>query len=178
MKIPGGQRQFLIAIVTLFTPALANAETTYVVAAGLIDTLNEKYIENPVVEIEGHRIVSVTENGSAPNGAAVIDLSDSTLVPGLADVHAHLGWYASDTNYSFLGVSHTDEAVRSVINAKVLLNAGFTMVRSTGSNGYADVSVRNAVDEGRIPGPRLKVSGPSASPAVIATRICLPRNGK
>ena len=88
MKIRGGQRQFLIAIVTLFTPALANAETTYVVAAGLIDTLNEKYIENPVVEIEGHRIVSVTENGSAPNGAAVIDLSDSTLVPGLADVHA------------------------------------------------------------------------------------------
>ena len=161
MKIPGGQRRFLIAIVTLFTPALAIAETTYVVAAGLIDTLDEKYIENPVVEIEGHRIVSVTENGSAPDGAAVINLGDSTLVPGLADVHAHLGWYASDTNYSFLGVSHTDEAVRSVINAKVLLNAGFTMVRSTGSNGYADVSVRNAVDEGRIPGPRLKVSGPS-----------------
>ena len=103
----------------------------------------------------------MTPNGVIPDNATIIDLGDATLVPGLADVHAHLGWYATDTNYSFLGVSHADEAVRSVINAEVLLMAGFTMVRSTGSNGYADVSVRNAIDEGRIPGPRLKVSGPS-----------------
>ena len=152
---------FLAALTATLCSSIAAAETTYITARGLVDTLAERYVDNPLVEIEGNRIVSVTEDGSAPAGMTVIDLGDATLVPGLADAHAHLGWYATDTNYSFLGVSHTDEAVRSVINAKVLLEAGFTMVRSTGSNGYADVSVRNAIDEGRIPGPRLKVSGPS-----------------
>lgn len=154
-------RAILIWIAGLCLSAPATADSTFVIAGTLVDTVEERLIRNPVVEIDGNRIVSVTSNGAVPQGAAVIDLGDATLVPGLADVHAHLGWYATDTNYSFLGVSHTDEAVRSVINAKVLLEAGFTMVRSTGSNGYADVSVRNAIDEGRIPGPRLKVSGPS-----------------
>ena len=153
--------RFRLFLVAVLWSSACFAETTYLTAGGLIDTLEETYVDNPLVEIEDNRIVAVTEDGSAPAGATVIDLGDATLVPGLADVHAHLGWYATDTNYSFLGVSHTDEAVRSVINAKVLLEAGFTMVRSTGSNGYADVSVRNAIDEGRIPGPRLKVSGPS-----------------
>lgn len=153
--------KLLTASAILVITSAAAAESTFIVAGGLVDTLEERWIPNPVVEIDGERIIAVTANGSAPDDATVIDLGDATLVPGLADVHAHLGWYATDTNYSFLGVSHTDEAVRSVINAKVLLEAGFTMVRSTGSNGYADVSVRNAIDEGRIPGPRLKVSGPS-----------------
>lgn len=153
--------KLLTASAILVITSAAAAESTFIVAGGLVDTLEERWIPNPVVEIDGERIIAVTANGSAPDDATVIDLGDATLVPGLADVHAHLGWYATDTNYSFLGVSHTDEAVRSVINARVLLEAGFTMVRSTGSNGYADVSVRNAIDEGRIPGPRLKVSGPS-----------------
>ena len=154
-------RAILIWIISLALSVPAMADTTFVVAGSMVDTIEERLILHPVVEIDSNRIVSVTSNGIVPDDATVIDLGEVTLVPGLADVHAHLGWYATDTNYSFLGVSHTDEAVRSVINAEVLLMAGFTMVRSTGSNGYADVSVRNAIDEGRIPGPRLKVSGPS-----------------
>ena len=141
--------------------AVASAQVSYISADLLVDTLDERVIENPVVMIDGNIIVAVTANGSVPSGATHIDLSGKTLVPGLADVHAHLSWYATDTNMSFLRVSHTDEAIRSVINAKVLLEAGFTMVRNTGAGGYSDVSVRNAINEGRIPGPRLKVSGPS-----------------
>jgi imidazolonepropionase-like amidohydrolase len=139
----------------------AAANTTYVTAARLIDPIDEEMILNPVVKIEDNRVVSVVANGTVPIGASRIDLGDATILPGLADVHAHLSWYATDTNVSFLSVSHTDEAIRSVINAEVLLLAGFTSVRNTGAGGYSDVSVRNAINEGRIPGPRLKVSGSS-----------------
>ena len=150
--------------VCLFLASLASEvrpETTYLTAGSLVDPLNDGMVRDPVVEIEDGRIVSVTAGGTVPANATRIDLGDATLLPGLADVHAHLSWYATDTNFSFLSVSHTDEAIRNVINAKVLLMAGFTMVRNTGAGGFSDVSVRNAIDEGRIPGPRLKVSGPS-----------------
>ena len=139
----------------------AFADTAYLSAGSLIDPITERLIENPVVEIVDGRIASVTVNGEAPPGARHIDLGDATLLPGLADVHAHLSWYATDNAFTFLTVSHADEAIRSVVNARVLLLAGFTTVRSTGAGGYSDVAVRNAINEGRIPGPRLKVSGPS-----------------
>lgn len=161
MKIQSLLQPFLVCTTCLLIVAQASAETTYLIAARLVDPIGEKLIRNPVVEIEENRILSVVANGRVPGGATSIDLGDATLVPGLADVHAHLSWYATDTNVSFLSVSHTDEAIRSVINAKVLLMAGFTAVRNTGAGGYSDVSVRNAINEGRIPGPRLKVSGPS-----------------
>lgn len=139
----------------------ASAESSYVIATRLVDPVRERLVLNPVVEIRDNRIVSVATDATPPAGARIIDLGDSTLLPGLADVHVHLSWYATDTNVSFLSVSHTDEAVRSVVNANVLLMAGFTMARNTGAGGYSDVSVRNAIDQGKIPGPRLRVSGPS-----------------
>ena len=150
-----------LATVLLLWTAQAGAQSTYIVARALVDPLAEKLVQNPVVEIDGNRIVAVEPDGAVPEGARTIDLGDATLVPGLADVHAHLSWFATDTNVSFMGVSHTDEAIRSVVNAKVLLMAGFTMVRNTGAGGYSDVSVRNAINTGWIPGPRLKVSGQS-----------------
>ena len=150
-----------LTAVLLLWVAQAGAQTTYIVARALVDPLAERLVQNPVVEIDGNRIVSVEPNGVVPEDARSIDLGDATLVPGLADVHAHLSWFATDTNVSFMGVSHTDEAIRSVVNAKVLLMAGFTMVRNTGAGGYSDVSVRNAINTGWIPGPRLKVSGQS-----------------
>ena len=139
----------------------ADAETTAVIAGALVDPLDGGIVRNPVVEIDDGVVVSVTRGGDVPEVDRVIDLGDATILPGLADVHAHLSWYATDTNVSFLMVSHTDEAIRSVVNAKVLLLAGFTTVRNTGAGGYSDVSVRNAINEGRIPGPRLQVSGSS-----------------
>ena len=139
----------------------ADAETTAVIAGALVDPLDGGIVRSPVVEIDDGVVVSVTRGGDVPEVDRVIDLGDATILPGLADVHAHLSWYATDTNVSFLMVSHTDEAIRSVVNAKVLLLAGFTTVRNTGAGGYSDVSVRNAINEGRIPGPRLQVSGSS-----------------
>jgi len=89
----------------------------------------------------------------------VIDLGSVTLLPGLADLHTHLTWNPSDFGYNGLAVSITDEAVRGVVNARKTLMAGFTVARNLGASGYADVSIRDAIADGSIPGPRLQVSG-------------------
>ena len=150
-----------VCLVLVLSALDAQAEKIYLAAGALVDPLTERMIENPIVEIEDGVIVSVSSYDDSTEPLTSINLGGATLLPGLADVHAHLSWYATDTNVSFLSVSHTDQAVRSVINAEVLLLSGVTTVRNTGAGGYSDVSVRNAIDAGRIKGPRLKVSGSS-----------------
>lgn len=161
MQIRHAMHSLALSLLLLLLATEVNAETSYLVAGWLVDPLGEELIQNPVVRIDNGKIVSVTPNGSIPETATAIDLGDATILPGLADVHAHLSWYATDTGFTFLTVSHSDEAIRSVVNAKTLLMAGFTTVRNVGSGGFSDVATRNAIDEGRVPGPRLQVSGPS-----------------
>ena len=164
IRVSRRQSDITFRVTLLFlclTPLAASAEVTYLTAGSMIDTLDGSTVENPVVEIEDDKIKSVTSGGAIPGGATIIDLGDATIIPGLADVHAHLSWYATDNAFTFLTVSHSDEAIRSVVNSKVLLMAGFTTVRNTGAGGFSDVSTRNAINEGRVPGPRLQVSGPS-----------------
>jgi imidazolonepropionase-like amidohydrolase len=136
-----------------------HAESIYLVAASLIDPLNGSVISNPVVEIQGDRIVAVRSDGKVPGNARVYDLENATLLPGLADLHVHLTWNPSDLGYEGLAVSTTDEAIRGVVNAGKTLMAGFTVARNLGATGYADVSLRDAIADGSIPGPRLQVSG-------------------
>ena len=139
------------------------AESTYVVAGSLIDPLQGKVIRNPVVEIQGDRIVAVTPDGAAPDHAEVVNLGEATILPGLADLHTHLTWYSTDFGYEQLGISETDEAIRGAVNARKTLMAGFTAARNLGESAYASVSLRDAINEGRLPGPRLQASGPSLS---------------
>lgn len=149
----------VLLILSLLLAGMVHAESTYLVAGSLIDPLKGKVIRNPVVEIQGDRIVSVTSGGTVPDQAEVIDLGSATILPGLADLHTHLTWNPSDLGYTGLAVSITDEAIRGVVNARKTLMAGFTIARNLGATGYADVSVRDAIDSGSIPGPRLQVSG-------------------
>jgi imidazolonepropionase-like amidohydrolase len=150
-------------LLILVNPAslFAQDDTIYLLAGTLIDTLNGQSISDPVVEIRGDRIVSVTPGGSVPTGATIIDLSGAPILPGLADLHTHLTYYSTDFGYQFLGVSKTDEAIRGVVSARKTLMAGFTAARNLGASGYSDVSLRDAIDDGVIAGPRLQVSGPS-----------------
>jgi imidazolonepropionase-like amidohydrolase len=150
-------------LVLLAQPAFANAQddTVYLVAGTLIDTLGGERVSNPVVEIRGDRIVSITSGGAVPQGAEVIDLGSATILPGFADMHTHLTGYATDFGYQSLAISKTDEAIRGVVNARKTLLAGFTVARNLGASGYSDVSLRDAINDGRIWGPRLQVSGPS-----------------
>ena len=78
-------------------------------------------------------------------------------------MHTHLTYDLEDLGFQSLAVSETDEAIRGVANARKTLLAGFTAARNLGASGYSDVSLRNAINDGRVPGPRLQVSGPSLS---------------
>jgi imidazolonepropionase-like amidohydrolase len=157
-------RLFLLLVHLLPTTAVVAADDArYLVAGALIDTLEGTRVTNPVVEISGDRIVSVTAGGSIPDGAEVIDLGDATLIPGLADMHTHLAFYDTDFGIDMLSLSSADYTVRAVVNARRVLMAGFTAGRDLGAPGFEVVSVRTAIDEGHIPGPRLQASGPAIS---------------
>jgi imidazolonepropionase-like amidohydrolase len=151
----------LLAACCALLPGLALAQTTYLKAAALVDPLEGKVHGNPLVAIEGERIVAVTFGGQAPAGAELIDLGAATLLPGLADMHTHLTAYVSDNGYARLQISPTDQAIRGVVNARKTLLAGFTAARNLGAAGFSDVALREAINAGRVPGPRLQVSGPS-----------------
>ncbi|MDX1556370.1 MAG: amidohydrolase family protein [Xanthomonadales bacterium] len=138
-----------------------HAQTTWLTADAMIDPISGKRVENPVIGIEDGRIVSVERDKDIPGDAEIIALSGLTLLPGLADLHTHLTWYVSDSGWNALAVSHTDEAIRGVVNARKTLMAGFTVARNLGAGGFSDVSLREAINAGRVPGPRLQVSGPS-----------------
>jgi imidazolonepropionase-like amidohydrolase len=156
----------LLLLLVLLLPAsavVAADDARYLVAGALIDTLEGTRIANPVVEISGDRIVSVTAGGSIPEGAEVIDLGDATLLPGLADMHMHLAFYDTDFGIEMLSLSTADYTVRAVVNARRVLMAGFTAGRDLGAPGFEVVGVRNAINDGQIPGPRLQVSGPPIS---------------
>lgn len=163
MRTSNAHRSEILLMLVLSLVGIARAESTYIVAGSLIDPLQGKAISNPVVEIQGERIVSVKAEGNVPDGADVIDLGDATILPGLADLHTHLTWYTTDLGFNRLTVSETDEAIRGVVNARKTLMAGFTAARNLGSTGYSSVSLRNAINEGRVPGPRLQVAGPALS---------------
>lgn len=154
-------RLVLIALCLGVVGGSLQAETVYVKAAKLVDPIEGKLLDDPLVAIDGERITAVDFGEVAPEGAQIIDLGDATLLPGLADMHTHLTFYASDNGYDSLAVSYTDQAVRGVVNARKTLMAGFTAARNLGADGYSDVSLRDAIDSGRVPGPRLQVSGPA-----------------
>ncbi len=151
----------ILLVLTLSNLAFAQNDSTYVVADALIDTLDGKRVSNPVIEIRADRIVSVTPGGTVPAGAKTIDLGSATILPGFADLHTHLTYYVTDFGYQSLAITKTDEAIRGVANARKTLMAGFTAARNLGAAGYSDVSLRDAINDGRIPGPRLQVSGPA-----------------
>jgi imidazolonepropionase-like amidohydrolase len=122
----------------------------------LLDVGTGRYEENVLLTVDAGRFTAV--GGS---GAPAIDLSDLTCLPGLIDAHAHLTSDPRTAGYKSLGVSVPRSALAGARNARITLHAGFTTVRNVGSKGFADVALRDAIQEGDIEGPRLLVSGPS-----------------
>jgi imidazolonepropionase-like amidohydrolase len=148
-----------------FTQQPANASepvTTLVHAGHLLDVKTGKMLDNVTVTIKGDRIASVTTGGAAPKGAHVIELPNATLLPGLIDAHTHLTFDPS-FGYQELGVSIPKEALIGAKNARITLEAGFTTVRNVGARGYTDIALRDAINEGMVPGPRMLASGPPLS---------------
>ncbi len=140
----------------------APAKTVVIRAGHLFDVKTGKTLNNQAIVIQGDKIASVGAEGQVPAGATVIELPNATVLPGLIDAHTHIT-FSPNFGYSRLAISVPREALTGARNAKVTLEAGFTTIRNVGASGYADVALRDAVNAGDVPGPRMLVSGPALS---------------
>ena len=136
-------------------------------AARLLDVKSGRYVARPVVVIAGDRIESVGD--SVPPGVRTIDLGDRVLLPGLVDAHTHILLQGDFTQAEYeeqiLKEYPAHRVARAIRALRIALDHGFTTMRDleTEGAGYGDVALRDAVDEGVIPGPRLRVVGPALS---------------
>jgi imidazolonepropionase-like amidohydrolase len=148
-----------------FAPAAYAAATpadsvSAVYCGNLIDTQAGKLLGETTVVIEGKRIREVLAGRKAPAGATVIDLSDQTCMPGLIDSHTHLTSQTSPTYYTDQFRWNTaDYVIRSTVYARTTLLSGFTTVRNVGDGDNESVSLRNAINAGIVPGPRIYTAG-------------------
>jgi imidazolonepropionase-like amidohydrolase len=132
------------------------AGTVVVTAAHMIDVIGGKTVDRPQVTIVDGRIIAVGHIGDAvPPDAQKIDLGARTILPGLIDMHVHLT--ADPTLSGYQGLEYTDNfwTVVGVANAKKTVEAGFTTVRNVGSGNYDDVALKQGIDHGYVPGPRI-----------------------
>ncbi|MGD9799410.1 MAG: amidohydrolase family protein [Parvularculaceae bacterium] len=155
--------RFIIASAFALAATPALAAPTYVTASRMIDPANGKVVADPAIIIDDGKIVSVGTKAtlSAPDGAETIDLGEKTILPGLIDMHTHLIGDAGVFGYAGIGETRETAMIWGVLNAEKTLMAGFTTARNVGAGDYADVALRDAINEGLVSGPRLYVSGPS-----------------
>lgn len=130
-------------------------------AARLLDIEAGKIISPGEVLVQDERIVEVSSSVTHPVGAQVIDLGDTTLMPGLIDVHVHLFLHPGAEDLQTVEESVPQRTIIATLAARDDLLAGFTAERDMGTEGAgsADTAVRNAINHGAIPGPRLRISG-------------------
>ena len=129
-------------------------------AAHVLDVANGKLISPGEVLVEGEKIVAVGTSVPHPSGAEVIDLGNTTLMPGLIDAHVHLFLHPGAEDLQTVQESVPERTLMAADAARRDLMAGFTAERDMGTEGAgcADVAVRNAINSGLIPGPRMRVS--------------------
>lgn len=158
----------LLALVAGSLPAAeppappAPAKVLVVKAARVIAPESGKVLADQVIIIERERIKAIgtaAEVGPWPGDAAVLDLGHATVLPGLIDCHTHLTSQPRSYYEDKFRRSPIDVAVLAHVYARRTLEAGFTSVRDVGAAEYIDVALRNAINSGDVPGPRMAVAG-------------------
>jgi imidazolonepropionase-like amidohydrolase len=156
-----------LALAALMACLLANsaqaAEPSVIRAGRLIDVTHGKVLGGQVIVVRDGRIEAV---GSAdavtiPAGAKIVDLTSYTVLPGLIDTHTHITSDPTLPPYAGYGLSVPRLALKGATYAQRTLLAGITTIRDVGATGFSDVAVRDAINDGEIPGPRMLVSGPA-----------------
>ena len=152
---------FLLSLLTYGLSAQTQAHVTVLHAARLFDVESGKMVTPGEVLVEGERIVAAGTSVARPAGAEVIDLGDTTLMPGLIDAHIHLFLHPGAEDLQTVEESVPQRTIIATLAAKADLMAGFTAERDMGTEGAgsADTAVRDAINSGQIPGPRLRISG-------------------
>lgn len=148
-------------------PASPALPLTAIKAGRLVDPETGTAAANQVILVEGERVKAVGPGLAIPQGATIIDLSALTVLPGLVDAHTHMGMTYKEqpeNNYYYLTYitdSTPLRAIQAASNGIQLLNAGFTVVRDVGNNAlYVDTALRQAIEQGWLPGPTVIPSGP------------------
>jgi imidazolonepropionase-like amidohydrolase len=163
--------RYLFLILLGFLAGVASAQTpgapqpVVLHAARLLDIEAGRILTPGEVLVEGGKIVAAGSSVAHPAGAETIDLGDTTLMPGLIDAHVHLFLHPGAEDLQTVIESVPQRVITATLAAKADLMAGFTAERDMGTEGAgpADSAVRNAIDQGQIPGPRMRVSGNAIS---------------
>ena len=152
---------FLLAVPVVSAQPPASRPAIILHAARLLDVESGKILTPGEILVQGDRIAGVGSTVAHPEGAETIDLGDRTLLPGLVDAHVHLFLHPGAEDLQTVEESVPQRTILAVLGARDDLLAGFTAERDMGTEGAgsADTAVRNAIDGGLIPGPRLRISG-------------------
>jgi imidazolonepropionase-like amidohydrolase len=159
--------EVLLMLLALLIPCSVFPQTTpanssvVLHAARLLDIETGKIVSPGEVLVQGNRIVEVGSSVKHPAGTQVLDLGDTTLLPGLIDAHIHLFLHPGAEDLQTVEESIPQRTIVATLAAREDLLAGFTAERDMGTEGAgsADTAVRNAINSGIIPGPRLRISG-------------------
>jgi imidazolonepropionase-like amidohydrolase len=165
------RRGLVIAVVLTMLLGMAltaNAQSpapkrTVIRAGRVLNVRTGELKANQAIVIEGDKISQIASSSEvkAAAGDTTIDLPDATVLPGLIDMHTHLTFDLNSLGYQGLSISTAREALHGARNARRTLEAGFTTVRNVGAKDYADIALRDAINDGDVIGPRIAASGPA-----------------
>jgi imidazolonepropionase-like amidohydrolase len=149
------------ASISLFPQTAPTQNSIVLHAARLLEIDTGKILAPGEILVQGERIVEVASTVKHPQGAQVLDLGDTTLLPGLIDAHVHLFLHPGAEDLQTVEESVPQRTIMATLAARDDLMAGFTAERDMGTEGAgsADTAVRDAINRGQIPGPRLRISG-------------------
>jgi imidazolonepropionase-like amidohydrolase len=154
-------RGLIAAIMLASAPAPLIAKNLYVETGSLVDVVSGKLLTGQCISITEDKITSVAPCGATPRGSERLDWSAFTVLPGLIDLHTHLADAGQSADLALpIKTSPAATALIGAHNARITLEAGFTTVRDVGTyRGLTDVALKNAINAGHVPGPRMFVAG-------------------